>query len=87
MAALVAAPAVATNLLLADLVDTLNDGCGLTALRRRAQDVATSCPEPAGFASRMPSAYGHYLETYEKQGDAWLLKTTDITTRIRVEAV
>jgi hypothetical protein len=31
------------------------------------------------------TGYGHYLETYERFGPGWMLKTTHIT-RIRVEA-
>jgi hypothetical protein len=41
---------------------------------------------PPGEEFSLMTGYGHYLETYEKVGGAWLLKTTRIT-RIRVEAV
>jgi len=41
---------------------------------------------PAGSEFSLMTGYGHYLETYEKIGDDWKLKTTHIT-RIRVEAV
>jgi hypothetical protein len=40
------------------------------------------CP-PGGEFSLM-TGYGHYLETYEKIGSNWLIKTTHVT-RIRVE--
>lgn len=39
---------------------------------------------PPGGAFALMTGYGHYIETYEKIGDAWKLKTTRIT-RIRVE--
>lgn len=40
---------------------------------------------PPGGPFSLMTGYGHYLETYEKIGPSWLLKTTHIT-RIRVEA-
>lgn len=40
---------------------------------------------PPGGPFSLMTGYGHYLETYEKVGGTWLLKTTHIT-RIRVEA-
>lgn len=39
---------------------------------------------PPGGAFALMTGYGHYLETYEKVGDRWFLKTTRVT-RIRVE--
>lgn len=39
---------------------------------------------PPGAPFSRLTGYGHYHETYERTGDAWLLKTTRIT-RIRVE--
>jgi len=33
---------------------------------------------------RMMYGYGHYHETYEKHGDAWLIKSTTLT-RLRVD--
>lgn len=39
---------------------------------------------PAGGDFALMTGYGHYIETYEKIGDAWKLKTSRIT-RIRVE--
>lgn len=39
---------------------------------------------PGGDFSQM-TGYGHYIETYEKSGSTWKLKTTRIK-RIRVEA-
>ena len=41
---------------------------------------------PAGGPFSLMTGYGHYRETYEKSGGAWLLKTTHVT-RIRVEAI
>ena len=40
---------------------------------------------PPGGEFLLMTGYGHYLETYEKIGANWLLKTTQVT-RIRVEA-
>lgn len=40
---------------------------------------------PPGGEFSLMTGYGHYLETYEKIGSSWMLKTTHVT-RIRVEA-
>jgi SnoaL-like domain len=40
---------------------------------------------PPGGQFSLLTGYGHYLETYERIGRRWMLKTTHIT-RIRVEA-
>jgi hypothetical protein len=40
---------------------------------------------PRGGDFSLMIGYGHYLETYEKIGQGWILKTTRVT-RIRVEA-
>lgn len=40
---------------------------------------------PPGGNFSLMTGYGHYIETYEKIGDTWKLKTTRVT-RIRVEA-
>jgi hypothetical protein len=40
---------------------------------------------PPGGEFSLMTGYGHYLETYERIGQSWMLKTTHIR-RIRVEA-
>jgi hypothetical protein len=39
---------------------------------------------PPGGQFSLMTGYGHYLETYERIGQSWMIKTTRIT-RIRVE--
>ena len=63
-----------------------NEVCALKALReiqRRCRDSDRFFMPPGSPFSRL-TGYGHYHDTYEKTGGAWLLKTMRFT-RIWVE--